>query len=464
MKKILTTALLASLLGAMYIPSISYAQEVNTASPKIFKSMVKKSKKDSDAYKYAYVNMDWWKNFNDENLEEYITMAIANNYDLKMATIATKEYYQNVKLQFSNELPQAGVGFSPNLAKFPGATNWDWMFAAPAIVNYEADIFLKNRDKTKSVKKLYEASVLDERAAYISVASAVGATYLNIVKLDKLIELQTKIVETRQQIYDLMLMRNREGLTSTADTTKANKALIAGTTDLFEYKKQRDILAHQLAVLIGESPENADTLAISSYDEINFSGNIPKEVMSEVIVNRPDYLKAEKMVEKAGIDVRIARKEFLPTINLTGLMLFNASDIGSTLTTKSALGALALGGMLPVFTGGRKIANLKLKKETYERVLQNYYKTNLTSIQEVNDALVTIKQDNEKLRANEKQSVLERADYGFSKAKYDNGTISKLDLIQVEENLMVIDKAVANQKINCLVDYIGLYKAAGSKI
>ncbi|MBQ2611390.1 TolC family protein, partial [bacterium] len=284
------------------------------------------------------------------------------------------------------------------------------------------------------------------------------------VKLDKLIELQTKIVETRQQIYDLMLMRNREGLTSTADTTKANKALIAGTTDLFEYKKQRDILAHQLAVLIGESPENADTLAISSYDKINFSGNIPKEVMSEVIVNRPDYLKAEKMVEKAGIDVRVARKEFLPTINLTGLMLFNASDIGSTLTTKSALGALALGGMLPVFTGGRKIANLKLKKETYERVLQNYYKTNLTSIQEVNDALVTIKQDNEKLSANEKQSALERADYGFSKAKYDNGTISKLDLIQLEENLMVIDKAVANQKINCLVDYIGLYKAAGSKI
>ena len=60
--------------------------------------------------------------------------------------------------------------------------------------------------------------------------------------------------------------------------------------------------------------------------------------------------------------------------------------------------------------------------------------------------------------------MLERADFGFDTEKYNQGTISKLDLIQVEENLMVIDKAVAAQKINCYVDYIGLYKAAGSKI
>ena len=464
MKKILTIALLISFAGSMISPATVFADEVNTATPKVFKSMIKKNKKESDDYKYAYVNMDWWKNFDDANLEKYINLAISNNYDLKMATIATKEYYQNVKLQFANELPQATVGFAPNLVKFPGMTNWDWQFATPAIVNYEADIFLKNRDKTKSVKKLYEASKLDERAAYISVAAAVGTTYLNIVKLDKLISLQEKIVESRQSIYDLMLMRNKAGLTSTADTVKANKALVAGTTDLYEYRKQREILAHQLAVLIGESPENANSLVISDYDNINFKGEIPSEIASDVIINRPDYLKAEKMVEKAGIDIRTARKEFLPSINLTGLMLFNAGDIGKVLSTKAAIGALAAGAMLPIFTGGRRIANLKLQKERYERILQDYYKTNLTSIQEVNDSLVTIKQDKEKLNANEKQAMLERADFGFDTEKYNQGTISKLDLIQVEENLMVIDKAVAAQKINCYVDYIGLYKAAGSKI
>ena len=463
MKKILAAIVLTSLTGMTFMPALA-VQEVNNNVPKQYKSMVKKSKKVSDDYKYAYVNMDFWSQFNDEILNGYIDKAVKNNYDLKMASLNVKEYYENVKLQFSNELPKLTAGYSPNYVKMPGSSDADWIFATPAIASYEADIFLKNRDKTKSVKKLYEASQFDERAAYISVASAVGTTYLNIVRLDKIVDLQQEIVELRKEIYDLMLKRNREGITSTADTIKANKALVAGETDLIEYQKQRDFLLHQLAVLIGESPANAEELTRTSYDKIAFSGNIPSEISSDVIVQRPDYLKAEKMVEKAGIDVRVAKKEFLPSFNIMGLALFNASNIGSSWTTKNMLASIGAAGMLPLFTGGSLTANLRLKKTEYERVLQNYYKTNLTAIQEVNDALVSVKKDTEKMERTRKQADLEKTDFMYNRDKFNQGVISKLDLIQFKENLLSIDKLVAQQNIECMVDYIGLYKAAGSKL
>lgn len=439
-------------------------ENTNTAQPKQFKSMVKKSKKVSDDYKYAYVNMDFWNSFNDANLSAYIDKAIKNNYDLKNATLAVEEYYQNTRLQFANELPQVGAGFSPSYVKLPGQSSWDWAFATPAIANYEADIFLKNRDKTKSAKKLYEGSQYDERAAYIAIASSVGTAYLNIVRLDKLIQLQKEIVDLRQEIYDLMLARNREGITSTADTVIANKALVQGQTDLIELEKQREFLLHQLAVLTGESPENVNEFKISAYENVNYTGNIPSEISSDVIVQRPDYLKAEAMVEKAGIDVRVARKEFLPTINITGIALFNAANFGSAWSTSSMLGALAAGAMLPIFTGGRRIANLKLKKVQYDEILNRYLKTNLTAIQEVNDALVAVKKDTEKMEQTKKQSELEKTDFMYNRDKYNQGTISKLDLIQYKENLLTIDKLVAQQQIECMVDYISLYKAVGSKI
>ena len=463
LKKILAAIVLTSLTGMTFMPALA-VQEVNNNVPKQYKSMVKKSKKVSDDYKYAYVNMDFWSQFNDEILNGYIDKAVKNNYDLKMASLNVKEYYENVKLQFSNELPKLTAGYSPNYVKMPGSSDADWIFATPAIASYEADIFLKNRDKTKSVKKLYEASQFDERAAYISVASAVGTTYLNIVRLDKIVDLQQEIVELRKEIYDLMLKRNREGITSTADTIKANKALVAGETDLIEYQKQRDFLLHQLAVLIGESPANAEELTRTSYDKIVFSGNIPSEISSDGIVQRPDYLKAEKMVEKAGIDVRVAKKEFLPSFNIMGLALFNASNIGSSWTTKNMLASIGAAGMLPLFTGGSLTANLRLKKTEYERVLQNYYKTNLTAIQEVNDALVSVKKDTEKMERTRKQADLEKTDFMYNRDKFNQGVISKLDLIQFKENLLSIDKLVAQQNIECMVDYIGLYKAAGSKL
>ena len=108
MKKIITTALLMSMLSMTIMPALAVTEK-SSASPKQFKSMISKNKKtqQSDDYKFNYVNMNWWGNFNDDLLNGYIEKAVLNNYDLKMATINVEEYYQNVRLQFANELPSA---------------------------------------------------------------------------------------------------------------------------------------------------------------------------------------------------------------------------------------------------------------------------------------------------------------------------------------------------------------------
>ncbi len=469
MKKKIITLLLASFIISNLTPLACLAINSKTTNnatetKKISISKSHKQREKSDEFKYEYINYNWWSNFNDNILTGYIDKAIQNNYSLKMATIAVDEYYQAIKIQFANELPTAGVGFGTGFGKLPFTSDSSWGFSTPAIASYELDLFGKNHNKTDMSKKDYEGSLQDERAAYISIASAVGTTYLNIIKLDRMIELQEQIVQDRKVIYDLMLARNKEGLTSTADTVKANKSYIAGNSDLTQYKKDRTKLLNQLAVLIGENPNNAENLQRASYSSLNFSGVIPSEISSDVVMHRPDYIKAEKMVEKSGIDVKVARKEFLPTLNIGAIAFFLANDFGSLWTTKNALAMLGGGLNLPIFTGGRRIANLKLKKDTYERVLNSYYQTNLTAIQEINNALVSIRLDEEKYADTQKQAVLEREDFGYSTNKYNQGTISKLDLVQVKENVLFTDKMVVNDKINCLVNYIELYKATGTQL
>ena len=141
-----------------------------------------------------------------------------------------------------------------------------------------------------------------------------------------------------------------------------------------------------------------------------------------------------------------------------------AMDIRIQFLFEALLLSLAGGALLPIFTGGSRVANLRLKKATYERILQDYYKTNLTAIQEVNDALVTSKMDKTKMEQTLKQSKLEKADYSYNEDKFNQGTISKLDLLQFKENLLAIDQLVAQQKVECMVDSVGLYKATASKI
>ena len=415
-------------------------------------------------YKFTDVNLDWWKNYNDEILDGYIIKAINENQDLKIATLKVEEAKQNVKLQFSKELPSASVGVVPLLYKMTGVTNTESNWGFPVMVNYEADIFLKNHDKTKSAKKTLEVSKINERAAYISIASAVGGIYFNVVKLDKLISLQNEIITDRKQIYEMMKLRSQQGITSTADVVRADKACVLAQVDLSDLKKAREIMLNQLAVLVGESPNNINELKRISYDELIYQKPIPKEISSDIITQRPDYLAAEKQVEKAGIDVRVAKKEFLPKIDILGLLFFSASSLGGSMNWANSLALLGGQAMLPLFTGGAKFANLRLNKNKYEQVLQNYYKTNLVAIQEVNDSLSSLKLDSEKYQKNLKTYDMQKADFKYMQLRYDQGIMSKLDLLQQKENLLVIDKMVAASKTECYIDQISLYKAVGGNL
>lgn len=451
MKKVIITILITNLLLLNTMPCFAFHER------RVIQSQVSE-------YKFENVNLDWWKNYNDEYLEGYIVKAINENQDLKIATLKVEEARQNVKLQFSREIPNVSVGVVPLLYKMPGITNTESTFGVPITASYEADIFLKNHDKTKSVKKIYEMSKFNEKAIYIAIASQVGATYFNIVKLDKLISIQDEIIKDRKQIFDLMKQRNAMGITSTADVTRAEKAYVLAVVDLSDLKKARNILLNSLAVLTGESPNNVDELKRISYDELMYKKAIPQEIPSEIITQRPDYLIAEKQVEKAGLDVRIAKKEFLPNINIMGLMFFSSNSLGTSMSWANSLAALAGSAMLPIFSGGAKFANLRLNKNKYEQVLQNYYKTNLVAIQEVNDSLSNLKLDNDKYNKNLKSYDMQKADYKYMQIRNQQGVMSNLDLIQQKETLLVMNKMVVASKTDCYIDQISLYKAVGGKL
>ena len=460
MKKFISLSLVIAMLSSNFLFLPAHA-EIK------FKTRINKEKI-TDEQRYAYINMEWWKEFNDENLNSYILKALENNNDLKMAKFATEEYYQSMKLQFSKELPQVSTGFAPVYGKLPENSitfnDFDWRFFFPVTVSYEADVFLKNHDKTKSAKKLYEMSLQDERTAYIAVASSVAVLYFNIVKLDDVIETQEKIVNNRKIIYERMQKRNHHGLTSEADTVAAEKAYIQANIELSDMEKSREKLLNQLAVVIGESPCNISEFNRTKLKDLQFAGTIPQEISTEVIMDRPDYKKAELMVKKAGLDVKIAKKEFLPTFNIGGIALFNAGDIGSTFTTASSLLAFGGGVFSPIFTGGARIANLKLRKASYERILENYKKTNLVAMQEINDSLVTIKKDEDKFNKLIKQQQLSKKEHNYNVKREAKGIISNLDLVQSEENVLTIEKIIAIQKAENYINYIGLYKACGGDL
>ena len=262
----------------------------------------------------------------------------------------------------------------------------------------------------------------------------------------------------------MFIIQSRHGITSTADETRAQKSYVMAVADLTDLKKSQQILLNSLAVLTGESPNNINEFKRVSYEELPCCKPIPNEISSDVITQRPDYMAAEKQIERAGIDVKVAQKEFLPTINILGLATFLSTSSANSMNWENALAAFGGAAMLPLFTGGKLRANLRLKKNQYEQILQSYYKINLTAIQEVNDALSSLKLDNERYEKNVNSYKMQQDDYNYMKIRYKQGIISNLDLLQQKETLLTMNKMVVSSRTDCYINQISLYKAVGGKI
>ncbi len=416
--------------------------------------------------KIGYVNINWWDNFSDPYLKCYILQAIENNHDAQQASWKVQEYKQAVKLQFSQELPSLSVGGTYVLNHLPDTfvATKNNIFAVPFQASYEADVFLKNRDKTKSSEKTFVSSQYQEMSVYISLAADVATTYINTIKYDKQIQIQQEYVKAKREEYRRAVESYKSGVVSIPDVNKVKEGYESAKSDLDELVKSRDKSLNQLALLIGESAENTCNFKRGSWDDFNYKSQIPCEISSDVTFARPDIMAAEVDLEKAKIDVHVARKEFLPAFKINGIYSF--SNVGSAGfgTWGSTIAALLANATLDLFKGGYKVANLKIYKSKYEQMFEAYRQADLKAIKEVNDSLVIIKQDTLIDENTTKNLLSEWDNYQRAKKSYKSGVISYPKLLSEEENYLMMKQNQVNSKTARLVDYITLYKAVGGKL
>lgn len=416
--------------------------------------------------KVDYVNICWWDNFTDPCLKYYIIKAIENNHDAKKASWQVEEYRQNIKLQFSQELPSLSVGGSYLGAHYPDTIKnlKSNIFAVPFIASYEADIFLKNHDKTKSKKKAYEASKFQEKSVYISLASDVATTYVNILKYDKQIQIQQALVKIKCEQIRREVAKYKRGVTSIPNLNNIKKDYEIARSNLEETIKSRDKALNQLAVLTGDSPENIASIKRIDWNDFNYKSVIPKEISSDVIFSRPDIMEAEENLEKSKIDVRVARKEFLPTIKVTGFYSLDNIGPDGFGTWGSTIAGILANATVDLFKGGQKVANLKINKAKYEQMFETYRQTDLNALKEVNDSLLIINQDT-KIDQNTHCNLLTQKDnYNRANESFNRGVISYQTLLSEQEQYLNMQQNQVSTKTARLVDYITLYKAVGGKL
>lgn len=408
---------------------------------------------------------EFFERFDDPYLAGYVQEGLQNNHDLQKAVWQVEEYRQNVKASFAKELPSLSMGayytgfHVPSLANSPLHKN---AFILPFIASYEPDFLLKNRDMTKSTKKAYEAMEFQKEAVAIALSSDIATVYMNLLQYDGLIESQKKVVALNEQIVARSQKKYDRGVIDNAALNTAKKDLETAKNSLDDLSKQRETALTQFALLLGRS--SGEGIQRGKLETFEYKAQVPDVISSDVIFSRPDVLSAEAQLEKAKIDVRVARKEFLPSFNIVGFLAFNTIFPGSFFNWDSILASILAGASQDIFKGGAKVANLKIYKARYEQLFETYRQTDLNAVKEVNDALVIIKIDTATDNNTIEKLRLQTRDFADSDKKFERGVVSEPDLLMAQQQLLSMKQAQIQTKTTRLVNYLTLYKAAGGKI
>ncbi|MBQ4645977.1 MAG: TolC family protein [Candidatus Gastranaerophilales bacterium] len=414
------------------------------------------------------INTDFFKCFNDSYFEEYIFEALENNHDLKQTNYKIEQFRYEISKQFAKQLPELSVGSNYLGASVPsGDTNVlikKNSYILPFKAIFEPDFFLKNRDKTKSKKKLYKASLANQKRTYISLLTDISNTYINILLFDYLINKQKEIVKDKEENKDFNKNKFNFGVISFIDLNDIFSELESQKIILENLIKQQKTNLYNFALLIGRSAYNCENIKRGNLKDFEYQKTIPNKIEQSLIYSRPDLIEIENQLKSAKIDISVARKEFLPSFNIFGFFAFDTAGGGNFFNWNSSFAYLLAGLSQDIFKGGAKIANLKIQKAKYNELFEKYLQADLNAIKEVVNALNLIKQDTIAQEYSKKQVDFEKQNFIASKRKLNSGTISKIDYLKNKNSLNQKEQLFANTKARRLNDYFALYKALGGQL
>ena len=414
-----------------------------------------------------YMNMDWWKNYNDEVLIYHFQTLYENNHDLRIAALKTKQAEENIRLAGANQLPQ--LGFDGSVSRvFRGPRTQFGSVVIPKYIqneiflplnaSYEIDIWGQNYLNRKSAKKQAEIAKQQERAAYIYITSSFAADYYNLIKMDELERNLLKIIDLQKNIVSMTEKKYNSGLASINEVLDEKQILVNFEKDLNKLKENKKILNDEAVVLLGLNTDKA--IELSDYQSIS-SPKTPETLSTTIIQYRPDLISSEDYVKKSGIDVRVARREFLPKFILYGNLGFNAYKWNRMFAGETFLANAGIAPRWDIFTGGIKMARYRINKYEYKKAVEIYEKTVLTSIQEVNDALAEAKTTKANLIKSDEDYSIEKEKHILAEKQFSIGDSSMLDEMKSEVNLYVAKQRNIAAKIDNVISSISLYIAVG---
>lgn len=457
-KTLLSVALAATLSGCSMIPDFQRPD-----------SPVADSWPQGDAYSASTseqtADLNWSQFFQDPALRELIGVALENNRDLRIAALnvdATRALY---RIQRSDLFPSISADGGGNRSRTPaslsplGEADISSQYSATIGIGWELDLFGRLGSLREQALQEYLATEAAQRSVQISLIAAVANTYLTWQADQALLEITRGTLETYDESLALTQRSFDIGVASSLELTQARTAVETARSSLARYTRLVAQDRNALAQLLGQR------LPTNSVQPINlqysYLTELPVGLPSELLVNRPDIVEAERRLQGANANIGAARAAFFPSISLTGAAGSASSDLDGLFESGSDYWSFSPSISLPIFNAGRLRANLDYAEIIRDARVAEYERSIQEAFRDVSDGLAARDTYVQQVQAQSDLVEASESYFQIAERRYRTGVDSYLTLLDAQRQLFTAQQQLIGDRLSQLISEVELFKALG---
>jgi NodT family efflux transporter outer membrane factor (OMF) lipoprotein len=401
----------------------------------------------------------WWSRFDDPLLARLVAEALQANISVKSAQAALLQARALRDVAAGGLLPAVDASASAQRSR-RGSSAAD-SFQAGLDASWELDIFGANRSALKASDAAASAAAATLGDVQVSIAAEVAVSYISLRGYQERLAIAHANLDSQQETLQITQWRLQAGLVGSLDAEQARTVVEQTRAQLPALQTGIEQTRHALAVLTGRPPAALSSVLAAAGAVPQATDDLSLSIPSETLRQRPDVRAAEHQVTAAVARVAQANAVRAPNFTLGGSLGVNALTFGSLTSASSVVSAVLAGVSMPVFHGGALTAQVRAQQAALDQARVAYEAAVLTALTDVEDALVALGGDRERLLSLQQAAEAAANAALLAQQQYRSGLVDFQVVLETQRAQLSTQEAVAIAGTDLSADHVRLYKALG---
>ena len=402
---------------------------------------------------------DWWSTFDDAQLNALMDQAFEQNLDLAASWERVRAARAVARRESAGLFPSVDGFLGAEWSRSPSDGETDFLQAGFAAA-YEVDLWGRVRAAVDAEEFRAEATRSDYEATALTLSGEVALTWYRLVETVKSEALVREQIEANTKVLRSLMNRFQRGQARSVDVLRQEQLLEATRERLIVIESEREVLVHQLAVLLGQPPQSTPEWTITELPELPPppATGLP----SDLLLRRPDVRIAFNQLRAADRDLAVAVSARYPRLNLAAGL--STTSQGASQLFEDWSRSVAAELVAPVIDGGARRAEVERAEAVKRQRLAGFGRAGLVAFREVEDALTREVRQRDRIDSLRRQVELQTRAYEKLRAEYFNGVSDYIDVLtaQTEAQQLRRDLVVAERE---LIEYrIALHRALAGPV